>query len=99
MPALRRRPAMSFGGVLVLAALMLVPLLLRGHHAGHASAGQHCATCVVVKHTPTVSSVGPVGVTPVLARVAVPTAPLARPARHDRPVETVRGPPLPHRVG
>src|SRR4051794_36635417 len=40
---------------LFLAALLLVPTVLRGHHAAHAGAGRPCAVCVVAQHSPALS--------------------------------------------
>src|SRR5262245_27411005 len=42
-------------GSIVLAALLLVPLALRGHHHwNHDPAARPCAACVVAQHSPAV---------------------------------------------
>jgi hypothetical protein len=45
-------------GSVVLAALLLVPLLLRGHHhwSSHDPAARPCAACVVAQHSPAVQA-------------------------------------------
>jgi hypothetical protein len=50
----RKRRALSWVGSIVLAALLLVPLALRGHHHDGGPANRACATCVAVQHTPAV---------------------------------------------
>jgi len=56
-----QRRVLSNLGSIVLAALLLVPLALRGHHHGdNDPATRACAACVVAQHTPAVHA-SPVG--------------------------------------
>ena len=57
----RKRRALSWVGSVVLAALLLVPLALGGHHHDGGTASRACATCVVVQHSPAVQA-PPLGV-------------------------------------
>jgi len=57
----RQRWVRSYVGSIVLAALLLVPLALRGHHHGnHDPAARSCAACVVAQHSQAVHA-PPVG--------------------------------------
>ena len=48
----RQRWVRSYAGSIVLAALLLVPLALRGHHHwNHDPAARACAACVVAQHS------------------------------------------------
>lgn len=49
---LRRAPGFRAIGGLCLAVLLLVPLVLSGHHHPCAAASAGCAACVVVHHAP-----------------------------------------------
>jgi hypothetical protein len=82
-------------GVFCLAALLLVPILLRGHHAGHTANSHACAVCVVAKHSPAVRAPLLAGIAPVFESVATLPAPPVHPARQGLPAATGRGPPLP----
>jgi hypothetical protein len=77
---------------LLLVGLLLVPMLLRGHHADHGSSSRPCAVCVVA-HSPVVQATSPVASEPLLQRVASAPAMVARPAQRARSAESVRGPP------
>jgi len=46
----------SYVGSIVLAALLLVPLALRGHHHWNDPASRPCAACVVAQHSPAVQT-------------------------------------------
>jgi hypothetical protein len=48
----RQRRASRFLGSIVLAALLLVPLTIGGHHHDGGPASRACATCVVAQHSP-----------------------------------------------
>jgi hypothetical protein len=52
----RKRRALSWVGSVVLAALLLVPLTLAGHHHDGDAASRACATCVVMQHSPAVQA-------------------------------------------
>jgi hypothetical protein len=53
----RLRWVRSYVGSVVLAALLLVPLALRGHHHwSHDPAARSCAACVVAQHSPAVQA-------------------------------------------
>jgi len=52
----RERRALSWVGSVVLAALLLVPLTLGGHHHDGGATNRTCATCVLVQHSPAVQA-------------------------------------------
>lgn len=79
--------------IVLLLALLLVPLLLHGHHADHASSGRPCVVCVVAKHSPVLQALAPAIVGPVLGDVAALPTTVVRLAHRVRPVQTGRGPP------
>src|SRR5439155_12130512 len=92
VPMLRRLHSALRGlGIVVLAALLLVPGLLHEHRhtASHA-----CAVCVAAKHSPAVRPSLAATVAPVFHTLAAPLPLAAAPAPHDRPVRPGRAPPL-----
>ncbi|HZP43901.1 MAG TPA: hypothetical protein VFD84_20650 [Candidatus Binatia bacterium] len=81
---------------LVLVLLLLLPVASHAHsHTGAADATRSCPACLVVHHAPAVSGTAACVVRPLFAAVAVVAAPLLPLARHDRPMDAGRAPPLP----
>jgi hypothetical protein len=80
--------------IVVLVALLLVPLALRGHrHVEHASTARPCASCVVANHSPAVSAPILAGLAPVLQGFTAAPSPDPSPACHERPAAAGRAPP------
>jgi hypothetical protein len=88
--------AAGWSQALLLVALVLLPTVARAHwHRDHTDARRPCATCVVAHHSPALSAPRLADVRPLFERrLLAPRSPLA-PARHDRPMEAGRAPPLP----
>jgi hypothetical protein len=78
---------------LLLLALLMVPVALRGHaHANHAVQSA-CAACLVAHHTPTTSAAPVATVQPVFATCRATSAgPIAR-SVDEQPVAHGRAPP------
>jgi len=84
---------LQYAGPVFLIGLLLVPLVVSGHH--HAGSSQKaCAACVVTHHTPGVSTPG-VAV-PQRSPLVVGVEPVdsAAPTELARRQATVRGPPV-----
>lgn len=77
----------------ILAVLLLVPVLLKGHAHADEIAPADCAVCIVTQHAPAVAATTGATVDVVIAADPLPLA--AAPAYRgvDRPAPSGRGPP------
>lgn len=81
---------------LVLAVLLLLPLLLRGHAHADEHAREQCSVCVVT-HAPALTPAAPASGRVALAATTLRTTTPAAYRGVDRPTPAGRGPPLPTR--
>ena len=83
----------------LLVVLLVVPLLASAHrHAAQEMQDQHCAACVLVRHSPAVSTIAITTVTPdVRDRLVEPEPRLPESRRHQSPAAG-RAPPS-HAIG
>ena len=89
----RRRSLLRTVGAVVLAVLLLVPTLVRGHAHPHGDFQPGCAACIVAGHVPLVAPAAPAAPAPTFA--ALPCVPAVAAAPDPVRVRAVvaRGPP------
>jgi hypothetical protein len=97
MKRLRHRAA-RLSSALLFAALLLVPLIERGHSHTNRDLARPCAACVAAHHSPaatapTVAVVVPIARTPIAV-----FAPEGAPLRRAHSPQSGRAPPLPSHI-
>lgn len=89
-----RYRASRFLAVLFLGALVLIPLLERGHGHADLERGRPCTACVLACHSPAASVPVVTVATPVLHQMGVALVPYAAPARSCQFSHSGRAPPF-----
>jgi hypothetical protein len=80
----------------LLVVLLVVPLLASAHrHAAQEMQDQHCAACVLVRHSPAVSTIAITTVTPAVCDRLAEPAPRLPDAERQQSPEAGRAPPSP----